>query len=101
MFASGPIAYWPAECKSGLATGTRWTQPIDAVHIGDDVWIGQGAIVLKGVTIGHRSVVGAGAVVTKDVPADVVVAGNPARIVKHLAPATCFGECPQKETLHA
>jgi acetyltransferase-like isoleucine patch superfamily enzyme len=58
---------------------------IRPVVIGDDVWIGVAAIILKGVTIGDRSVVGAGALVTKDVPADVVVAGNPARVVKHLA----------------
>jgi acetyltransferase-like isoleucine patch superfamily enzyme len=55
------------------------------ITLGDDVWIGAGAQVLKGVTIGPRSVVGAGAVVTKDVQADVVVAGNPAQIVKRLA----------------
>jgi acetyltransferase-like isoleucine patch superfamily enzyme len=58
---------------------------IRPVVIGDDVWIGSDAILLKGVTIGDRSIVGAGAVVTRDVPPDVVVAGNPARIVKHLA----------------
>ena len=55
------------------------------VAIGDDVWIGAGAIILKGVTIGDRSIIGAGAVVTRDVPPDVVVAGNPAQVVKHLA----------------
>jgi carbonic anhydrase/acetyltransferase-like protein (isoleucine patch superfamily) len=60
-------------------------QGIKPVKIGDDVWIGAGAIILKGITIGDRSVVGAQAVVTKDVPSDVVVAGNPARVVKHLA----------------
>jgi len=70
--------------------------PLDAIErrgketarpivIGDDVWIGGGGIVLAGVTIGDRSVVGAGAVVTKDVPSDVVVVGNPARVVKTLA----------------
>jgi acetyltransferase-like isoleucine patch superfamily enzyme len=59
-------------------------QDIKPVVIGDDVWIGAGASILKGVTIGARSVVAAGAIVTRDVPADVVVAGNPARIVKHL-----------------
>ncbi|MCK0111650.1 sugar O-acetyltransferase [Ornithinimicrobium sp. F0845] len=54
------------------------------ITLGDNVWLGGGAIVLPGVTIGDNSVVGAGAVVTKDVPANVVVVGNPARIVKHL-----------------
>ena len=46
--------------------------------------IGSGATLLGGVTIGERAIVGAGSVVTKDVPADTVVAGNPARILKHL-----------------
>lgn len=49
------------------------------IKIGDGVWIGAGAIVLPGVSIGTKSVVGAGSVVTKDVPAFTVVAGNPAR----------------------
>jgi len=52
------------------------------VEIQRDVWIGAGAIVLKGVTIGAGAVVGAGSVVTKDVPAKAVVVGNPARILK-------------------
>jgi acetyltransferase-like isoleucine patch superfamily enzyme len=60
---------------------------IKAVELGDDVWIGAGARILKGVSIGDRSIVGAGAVVTKSVPADVIVAGNPARVIKSLAPA--------------
>lgn len=49
------------------------------VVIGQDCWIGGGAIICPGVTIGDRCVVGAGAVVTKDIPSDSVVAGNPAR----------------------
>jgi acetyltransferase-like isoleucine patch superfamily enzyme len=52
------------------------------VRIGDQVWIGSRAIVLKGVTIGPGAVVAAGSVVTKDVPARAVVAGVPARIVR-------------------
>lgn len=53
------------------------------VTIGDDCWIGGGVIVCPGVTIGDRAVVAAGSVVTKDVPADTLVAGNPA-IVKRI-----------------
>jgi virginiamycin A acetyltransferase len=52
--------------------------------IGPDVWIGAGAIVLKGVSIGAHAVVGAGSVVTGHVPPWAVVAGNPARVVKYL-----------------
>ncbi|MFE6281057.1 sugar O-acetyltransferase [Streptomyces sp. NPDC057877] len=52
------------------------------ITIGDNVWLGGGAIVCPGVTIGDNSVIGAGAVVTKDVPANVVAVGNPARAVR-------------------
>ncbi|KAJ3060976.1 hypothetical protein HK102_009294, partial [Quaeritorhiza haematococci] len=54
--------------------------------IGNDVWIGGSATILPGVTIGDGVTVGAGSVVTKDVPPHVVVAGNPAKIIKRLAP---------------
>lgn len=54
------------------------------IVIGDNVWIGGGAIVLAGVTVGANSVIGAGAVVTKDVPPDVVAVGTPARVVRSL-----------------
>ncbi|MDO5499719.1 MAG: sugar O-acetyltransferase [Propionibacteriaceae bacterium] len=63
----------------------RW-EAAEPITIGDNVWLGGGAIVLAGVTIGDNSVIGAGAVVTRDVPADVVAAGNPARIIKRLRP---------------
>lgn len=52
------------------------------VKIGDDVWIGAGAMILKGVSIGDAAVVGAGSVVTKDVPDRTIVAGNPARVIR-------------------
>ena len=54
------------------------------IHICDKAWIGMNAIILKGVTVGEGAIVGAGAVVTHDVPPWSVVAGNPARVVKML-----------------
>lgn len=54
------------------------------IKICDDAWIGMNVIILKGVTIGEGAIVGAGSVVTKDVPAWTVVAGNPAKVVKNL-----------------
>ena len=58
-----------------------------AVHIGDDVFIGTRALILKGVRIGDGAVVGAGAVVTRSVPAHATVAGNPAVVVRAATPA--------------
>ncbi|MET8172303.1 sugar O-acetyltransferase [Streptomyces clavifer] len=54
------------------------------IAIGDNVWLGGGVIVCPGVTIGDNTVIGAGAVVTRDIPADVVAVGNPARPVRVL-----------------
>lgn len=56
-----------------------------SIKICDDAWIGMNCIILKGVTVGEGAVVGAGSVVTKDVPAWTVVAGNPAKVVKTLS----------------
>ncbi|MGI8808425.1 MAG: sugar O-acetyltransferase [Acidimicrobiales bacterium] len=70
------------------------THPVDAkarrekwegaapITIGDNVWLGGGVVVLPGVSIGHDTVVGAGAVVTRDLPAGVVATGNPARVTR-------------------
>jgi Acetyltransferase (isoleucine patch superfamily) len=52
------------------------------ITIGEDVWFGGGVIVVGGVTIGDRSVIGAGAVVTRDIPADAIAVGNPARVIR-------------------
>lgn len=54
------------------------------IVIGDNVWIGGGAIVLPGVTVGENTVIGAGAVVTKDLPANVIAVGNPAKVVRSI-----------------
>lgn len=54
------------------------------VHIGRNVWIGAGAVILPGITIGDNSVVGAGSIVTKDIPANVVAVGNPCRVLREI-----------------
>ncbi|WP_408099259.1 sugar O-acetyltransferase [Peredibacter sp. HCB2-198] len=54
------------------------------ISIGDDSWIGGGAIIMPGVSIGRRCVIGAGAVVTKDVPDDSLAVGNPAKVIRKL-----------------
>ena len=63
------------------ASGLEFAKPI---NIGDDVWIGGSAVICPGVSIGDRSVIGAGSVVTKDLPADVFAAGNPCRVIRSL-----------------
>ena len=54
------------------------------VEIGSDVWIGGGALILPGVRIGSRAVIGAGSVVTRDIPEDVFAAGNPCRVIREI-----------------
>jgi acetyltransferase-like isoleucine patch superfamily enzyme len=70
------------------ATGYSWINesvapPFRRVKIGNDVWIGYGAMILGGVTIGDGACIGAGAVVTKDVPPFAIVGGCPAKIIKY------------------
>ncbi len=74
----------------GIYDRTRRGGRATPVRIGDNVWLGDHCVVLKGVTIGENSIVAAHAVVARDVPANVVVAGNPASVVKRLDPARGF-----------
>lgn len=60
--------------------------PTAPVEIGDDVWIGARCQILKGVHIGERSIIAAGSVVTKDVPADCIAGGNPCKVIRRLNP---------------
>lgn len=55
-----------------------------AVHIGDNVWIGSGVVIVPGITIGENSVIGAGSIVTKDIPPNVVAYGNPCRVAREI-----------------
>lgn len=66
-----------AERRTGLELGKE-------IEIGDDVWVGGSAVICPGVRIGARSVIGAGSVVTKDIPESVFAAGNPCRVVREI-----------------
>ncbi len=70
----------------GLYNRTRPFRCSASIQIGNNVWVGYRAIIHKGVSIGDNSVIGAGAVVSRDVPANTVVSGNPAREIKSLNP---------------
>lgn len=63
------------------AAGLEYARP---VAIGDDIWIGGSAVICPGVRIGDRSVIGAGSVVTRDIPPGVFAAGNPCRVIREL-----------------
>jgi maltose O-acetyltransferase len=63
------------------ASGLEFAKP---VTIGEDVWIGGAAVICPGVTIGDRSIIGAGSVVTKDIPSDVIAAGNPCKVIRKI-----------------
>jgi maltose O-acetyltransferase len=65
------------------ATGLEFASPIS---IGEDVWIGGSVVICPGVSIGDRSVIGAGSVVTRNIPSDVFAAGNPCRVIRKLNP---------------
>ncbi|MCV9388279.1 sugar O-acetyltransferase [Reichenbachiella ulvae] len=70
----------PMEAKSRA----EWLEYAKPVTIGNDVWIGGAAVICPGVTIGNGVVIGAGAVVTKDVPNNVFVGGNPAKVIREI-----------------
>ena len=66
---------------AGRRTGLELGRPVE---IGDDVWVGGGAIICPGVRIGGRSVIGAGSVVTRDIPEGVLAVGNPCRVIREV-----------------
>ncbi len=70
-----------------------WTiGPAKAVSIGENVWIGDSAIICKGVSIGNNSIIGAGSVVVRSIPENTIAVGNPARVVKTLNPQKPFAK---------
>ncbi len=76
----------PQPDRHGVPVRDQAWAPARPVHIEDGVFLGTGAMVLAGVTVGARTLVAAGAVVTRDVPPNCVVAGNPARVMRHYDP---------------
>ena len=73
----------PTHPLDANARRAKW-EGAEPITIGDNAWLGGGVIVMPGVTIGANTVVGAGSVVTRDLPADVLAVGNPARVVRRL-----------------
>ena len=81
----GPsVQIYTATHPLNAAERRTWRELAKPVTIGSDVWVGGGAIICPGVTIGDRSVIGAGSVVTRAIPADVFAAGNPCRVIRSL-----------------
>lgn len=73
-----------ATLNHGLAPETRHTTYPAPIVLGKNVWVGSNATILQGVTIGDNAVIGAGAVVTHDIPAGVIAAGVPARVIRSI-----------------
>lgn len=84
MFAP-KVQIYTATHPLDFALRRRGLESAAPIEIKDDVWIGGGAILCPGVTVGARSVIGAGSVVTKDIPPGVLAVGNPCRIVRNLS----------------
>lgn len=84
MFAPGVIVATAGHpvLPSLRVHGVQYNLP---VHIGENCWIGAGAVILPGITIGDNSVIGAGSVVSKDIPANCVAVGNPCRVIREIS----------------
>ena len=83
FFGPGVQIYTPLHPMN--AVQRRHSEYGKPVEIGSDVWVGGGAIILPGVRIGSRAVIGAGSVVTRDIPEGVLAVGNPCRVVREIA----------------
>lgn len=110
LYANAPIsigAHSMITMNAMLHTSTHdycdhpmWKRRIDRpIQIGCHVWIGAGAIILPGVIVGDYAVVGAGSVVTANVPEGAIVGGNPARIIKYRVPET-YQRAPAITSVH-
>ena len=85
MVLFGPnVQIYTATHPLEYAIRREWLEAAKPITIGSDVWVGGSAVICPGVTIGPRSVIGAGSVVTKSIPAGVFAAGNPCRVIREL-----------------
>ncbi|MEM9450477.1 MAG: sugar O-acetyltransferase [Cyanobacteria bacterium P01_E01_bin.6] len=78
-----------------------WKEYAKPISIGSDVWIGGGAIVCPGVRIGNQSVIGAGSVVTRDIPSHVLAVGNPCRIIRSIVDHQDVSSATSQQTDHS
>ena len=86
FFAPNVSVYTAGHPVHPAARGTMYEYGIP-VKIGNDVWVGGNSVILPGVTIGDGTVIGAGSVVTKDIPSGVIAAGNPCRVIRKITQA--------------
>lgn len=84
VFIGPNCSFYTAEHPLDYKTRIKGLEYAKPITIGDNVWFGGSVTVVSGVKIGNNSVIGAGSVVTKDIPSDVVAAGNPCKVIKHL-----------------
>lgn len=84
VFVAPNCGFYTAEHPINAAQRTAGLEYARPITVGNNVWIGGHVSVLPGVTIGDNSVIGAGSVVNKDIPANVVAAGNPCRVIRHI-----------------
>ncbi|MDA7915793.1 sugar O-acetyltransferase [Verrucomicrobia bacterium] len=88
----GPaVQIYTASHPISAAERRKLLESAKPISIGSDVWVGGGAIICPGVSIGDRTVIGAGSVVTHDLPSDVLAVGNPARVIRELSPESLGG----------
>ena len=84
VFIGPNCGFYTAEHPLDYETRNKGLEIAKPIKVGNNVWFGGNVVVLGGVTIGDNCVIGAGAVVTKDIPSDSVAAGNPCRVIKNL-----------------
>ena len=84
MFIAPNCSFYTAGHPLNAETRNKGLEYAKPIEIGNNVWIGGNVIVLPGVKIGDNAVVGAGSVVNKDIPANVVAVGNPCKVIKNI-----------------